>query len=347
MSDLKNIAQELMADGKGILAADESNPTMTKRLDAIGVESTPENRRKFRNALFSTKDMNKHISGVILFEETLEQLGDDGLPIPSILAQLGVLTGIKVDKGTKPWNDKGEKITEGLDGLADRLDRYRELGARFTKWRAVLSPGTCCHISKGNVEANAYALARYARISQQCGLVPIVEPEIIMDHELSIDRVFSITREVLHTTFDQLFRLGVNFNEMILKPNMVLPGYQSKTYIHAPTASSLQLSQELNDLVAEKTVQCLLDTVPGAVPGIAFLSGGQSDHDANDRLNKINKIAEGAHCPWRLTFSYGRGLQQPALKEWDGTDATLTAVQEAFCTAATRTGTASEGKLTL
>jgi fructose-bisphosphate aldolase, class I len=299
------VARAMVVPGKGILAADESTGTITKRFDSIGVESTEENRRDYRELLFRSEGMADFISGVILFDETLRQKGADGTPLVKVLQDQGVIPGIKVDKGAKPLaGSAGESVTEGLDGLRQRLEEYRELGARFTKWRAVI------HIGDGiptpyAMDVNAHALARYAALSQEAGLVPIVEPEVLMDGSHSIDRCFEVTETTLREVFHQLGKQRVALEGMVLKPNMVLSG---------STAQNRAGPEE----VAERTVTCFLRTVPAAVPGIAFLSGGQGDEEATVNLDAINRLAAELNAPWELTFSYGRGLQAAPLQEWEG-----------------------------
>tara|TARA_B100001996_G_scaffold140376_1_gene106741 strand:- start:660 stop:1676 length:1017 start_codon:yes stop_codon:yes gene_type:complete len=328
-SSLVDIANAMVQKGKGILAADESTPTCKKRFDSINVESTEENRNKYRNMLFTADGIENYISGVILFDETLRQnTMEDGVPFPDHLSKLGILPGIKVDKGAKQLaNTSDEKITEGLDGLRDRLKEYYELGARFTKWRAVITigenmPTPYC------LSANAHALARYAALCQEQGLVPIVEPEILMDGVHSIEESYQLTTETLYNVFYELVSQGVELEGMVLKPNMVLSGYDC----------SEQASVEQ---VAEMTVDCFLNTVPAAVPGIAFLSGGQSDELATAHLNAMNQI-DG--LPWNLTFSYGRALQAPALKSWSGKDENISSAQDAFMKRAKFNSLATKGE---
>ena len=328
-SSLVDIANAMVQKGKGILAADESTPTCKKRFDSINVESTEENRNKYRNMLFTADGIENYISGVILFDETLRQSTmEGGVPFPDHLTKLGILPGIKVDKGAKQLANTGdEKITEGLDGLRDRLKEYYELGARFTKWRAVITigenmPTPYC------MSANAHALARYAALCQEQGLVPIVEPEIIMDGTHSIDESYQLTTETLYNVFYELVSQGVELEGMVLKPNMVLSGYDC----------SEQASVEQ---VAEMTVDCFLNTVPAAVPGIAFLSGGQSDELATAHLNAMNQID---NIPWNLTFSYGRALQAPALKSWSGKDKNISSAQDAFMKRAKFNSLATKGE---
>ena len=295
-NSLPEIANAMVEKGRGILAADESTPTCTKRFDSIGVESTEANRNAYRDMLFSTPGMEEFISGVILFDETLRQSTvKDKTPYPAYLTKLGVIPGIKVDKGAHPLpGSDGEKITEGLDGLDARLKEYFNLGARFSKWRAVITIGESLP-SSTCVTANAHALARYAALCQENGLVPIVEPEILMDGSHTIEDSFVITEEVLHSTFYELYGQDVLLEGMVLKPNMVLSGYECSE------------KASVED-VAELTVTVLKRCVPSAVPGIAFLSGGQSDEDATAHLNAMNQIL-GENSPWNLTYSYGRALR--------------------------------------
>ena len=328
-SSLVDIANAMVQKGKGILAADESTPTCKKRFDSINVESTEENRNKYRNMLFTADGIENYISGVIVFDETLRQSTmEGGVPFPDHLTKLGILPGIKVDKGAKQLANTGdEKITEGLDGLRDRLKEYYELGARFTKWRAVITigenmPTPYC------LSANAHALARYAALCQEQGLVPIVEPEILMDGAHSIEESYQLTTETLYNVFYELVSQGVELEGMVLKPNMVLSGYDC----------SEQASVEQ---VAEMTVDCFLNTVPAAVPGIAFLSGGQSDELATAHLNAMNQID---NIPWNLTFSYGRALQAPALKSWSGKDENISSAQDAFMKRAKFNSLATKGE---
>src|SRR2546421_7771612 len=313
-TDLEATAKALVAEGKGILAADESDGTIKKRFDSIGVESTEENRRAYRELLFTTEGIEEHISGVILFDETIRQSAADGTPFPRLLESKGVIPGIKVDKGAKPLAvAEGETITEGLDGLRARLEEYRELGARFTKWRGVISIGKNIP-SEYCLWTNAHALARYAALSQEAGLVPIVEPEVLMDGDHTIERSFEVTSRTLHAVFTELRDQRVQPEGMLLKPNMVLSGYECP-------------EQVSDEEVAHETIRCFRRHVPAAVPGIVFLSGGQSDEQATARLNAMN--ARGPH-PWELSFSYGRALQAPAQKAWRGDPANVEAAQKAF-----------------
>jgi fructose-bisphosphate aldolase class I len=325
--ELELIARALVAPGKGILAADESGGTIKKRFDAIGVESTEENRRAYRELLFTTPGVEDYISGVILFDETIRQSSADGTPFPQLLDSKGIIPGIKVDRGAKDLaNAPGEKITEGLDGLRERLNEYRELGAKFTKWRAVITIGKGIP-SEYCLWTNAHALARYGALAQEAGLVPIVEPEVLMDGGHSIETSFDVTSRTLHAVFTELRDQRVHLEQMLLKPNMVLSGY---------SASQRAGTQE----VAEQTVRCLRAHVPAAVPGIVFLSGGQSDEDATAHLNAMN--AMGPH-PWELSFSYGRALQAPALKAWGGEPANVPAGQAAYLHRAKMNGLARSG----
>jgi fructose-bisphosphate aldolase class I len=326
MDELHETAKALVAEGKGILAADESDGTIKKRFDSIDVESTEENRRAYRELLFTTDGAEEFISGVILFDETIRQSAA-GTPFPKLLSGRGIIPGIKVDKGAKPLaNAPGETVTEGLDGLRDRLNEYRELGARFTKWRAVISIGDGIP-SEYCIWTNAHALARFAALSQEAGLVPIVEPEVLMDGEHTIERSFEVTSRTLHAVFTELRDQRVEPEGMLLKPNMVLSGYESG-------------SQTSHDEVAGRTLTCLKRHVPAAVPGIVFLSGGQTDEDATANLNAMN--AKGPH-PWELSFSYGRALQAPALKAWRGESANVEEAQKAFYRRAKFNGAARSG----
>jgi fructose-bisphosphate aldolase class I len=311
---LNKVALAMTAPGKGILAADESTGTIKKRFDAIGVESTEDNRRDYRELLFRSAEGMKHISGVILYDETIWQKAKDGTPLVEIIAKSGAIPGIKVDEGTKPLPFcPGELITSGLDKLADRLPKYYEQGARFAKWRAVIDIGDGIP-SYACISANAHALARYAALCQVNQIVPIVEPEVLMDGGHDIDRCYEVTELVLKETFQQLYYQRVKLEGMVLKPNMAIAGKKS-----AKKASVAE--------VAEKTVKMLKECVPGAVPGIAFLSGGQSDEEATAHLDAMNKIG---NLPWRLTFSYGRALQHAPQTTWKGKSENVAAAQRAF-----------------
>jgi fructose-bisphosphate aldolase, class I len=325
--NLEENARALVAPGKGILAADESDGTIKKRFDSIGIESTEDSRRSYRELLFTTEGAADHISGVILYDETIRQSAADGTPFPKLLESQGVIPGIKVDKGaTDLASAPGEKITEGLDGLRERLAEYYELGARFAKWRAVITIGPDIP-SEYCVWTNAHALARYAALSQEGGLVPIVEPEVLMDGDHSLETSFDVTSRTLHAVFTELRDQRVHFEQMLLKPNMVLSGYE------APQRAGVQE-------VAEATIRCFRRHVPAAVPGIVFLSGGQSDEDATAHLNAMN--AMGPH-PWELSFSYGRALQAPTLKAWAGEAANVQAGQAAYLHRARMNGLARSG----
>ena len=330
VDELAATAKALVAPGKGILAADESSGTIAKRFKSIDVESTTEQRRAYRELLFTPQEAADHISGVICYDETIRQSTADGTPLPQLLADQGVIPGIKVDKGTTALPGfPGEKITQGLDGLADRLDEYRELGARFTKWRAVIGIGEGLP-TFGCIAANAEALARFAGLSQEAGLVPIVEPEVLMDGDHGIERCDQATRDTLAEVFAALRRHRVRFDGMLLKPNMVVSGSD------CPTQAGVEQ-------VAEATVAALCDCVPASVPGIVFLSGGQSDEAATAHLNAMNRLGNG---PWQLSFSYGRALQAPALKAWKGEAANAPAAQRAFLHRARLNGAARTGSWT-
>ncbi|HVM16682.1 MAG TPA: class I fructose-bisphosphate aldolase [Gaiellaceae bacterium] len=312
--ELHDTARALVAEGKGILAADESDGTIKKRFDSIGVESTEENRRAYRDLLFTTEGVEEFISGVILYDETIRQSSADGTPFPQLLERKGVIPGIKVDKGAKPLAlADGETVTEGLDGLRGRLEEYRELGARFAKWRATYTIGGG-KPSEYAIWTNAHALARYAALCQEAGIVPIVEPEVLMDGSHTIEESFSVTSRVLHALYTELRDQRVEFEGTLLKPNMVLSGYDCA-------------DQADHQRVAEMTMRCFYRHVPAAVPGIVFLSGGQSDEDATANLNAMNALGEH---PWQLSFSYGRALQAPALKAWRGDPANVEAAQRAY-----------------
>jgi len=327
-ADLQRTARALVPEGKGILAADESFPTIKKRFDSIGIGSTEESRRDYRSMLFTAPGAGDYISGVILFDETLRQKGADGTPLIEVLRGNGMIPGIKVDKGAKPLaGHPDEKVTEGLDGLRDRLNEYYELGARFTKWRAVYTIGDGIP-SPACITANAHALARYAALSQEAGLVPIVEPEVLMDGDHDIDLCEEVTEEALRVVFGELSVQEVLLEGMLLKPNMVVSGKD------CPDQADVEE-------VAVRTVRCLRRTVPAAVPGIVFLSGGQSDEDATLHLNAMNRLPEP--LPWRLSFSYGRALQAAPLKAWGGKAANLSAGQAAFLQRAKANGAATQG----
>jgi fructose-bisphosphate aldolase class I len=326
--DLATTAKALVAPGKGILAADESSGTIEKRFQSIAVESTEENRRAYRELLFTTDGLGEFISGVILFDETIRQRTVDGTAFTEVLGAQGIFPGIKVDKGAKPLAGfDGEKITEGLDGLRDRLTEYVTLGARFTKWRAVITigdgmPTAAC------IRANAEALARFAALSQEAGLVPIVEPEVLMDGGHTVERCYEVTAETQAAVFAALRRHHVRFDGMLLKPNMVVSGSA------CPEQAGVQQ-------VAEATVGCLRDNVPAAVPGIVFLSGGQSDELATAHLDAMNRLGPQ---PWELSFSYGRALQAPSLQAWKGAPANVAAAKAALHHRAELNGAARFGR---
>jgi len=327
MADLESTARALVAEGKGILAADESTGTIKKRFDSIGVESTEENRRAYRDLLFTTEGVEEYISGVILFDETIRQSGHDGTPFPKLLESKGVIAGIKVDEGAQPLAlSRGETVTEGLDGLRARLEEYRGLGARFAKWRATYSidadrPSEYC------VWANAHALARYAALCQEAGIVPIVEPEVLQDGTHSLEQSARATGRALQAVYTELHDQRVDYRGTLLKPNMVLSGYSASDRADV-------------EAVAEATLEILYKHVPAAVPGIVFLSGGQTDEDATAHLSAMNK--RGPH-PWQLSFSYGRALQAPALKAWVGKPDNVEAAQRAYYHRAKMNGAARTG----
>jgi fructose-bisphosphate aldolase, class I len=328
---LESTALALVAEGKGILAADETIPTLSKRFETLGIPPTEQGRRTYREMLFSSPGAAEFISGVIMYDETIRQNSSEGAPLTEILKAQGILPGIKVDTGAKPLaGSPGETVTEGLDGLRDRLREYRGMGARFAKWRAVIHmtdslPGSAC------VRANAHALARYASLSQEQDLVPIVEPEVLMDGPHTIRRCEEVTGAVLHAVFHALFEQGVALEEMLLKPNMVIAGNKCDR-------------QASVEEVAISTLRCLRRHVPAAVPGIVFLSGGQNARLATAHLNAINRLP--GPKPWKVSFSYGRALQDPALEAWHGHDENLAAGQTALYRRARCNGAASVGKYT-
>jgi fructose-bisphosphate aldolase class I len=330
-SSLNETARALVAPGKGILAADESSGTIKKRFDSIGCESTEDRRRAYREMLFTTEGAAQYVSGVILFDETIRQNAADGRTLVSILEGQGIIPGIKVDKGTTPLaKSPDELVTEGLDGLRARLVEYRELGARFAKWRAVIDIGPNIP-SQYCLDVNAQALARYAVLCQDEGIVPIVEPEVLMDGDHSLERCSAVTTATLLTVFDELIKQRIELEGMLLKPNMVIPGKKFAGGKASP------------EEVAEATVQCFREVVPAAVPGIVFLSGGQGDEEATANLNAMNKL--GPH-PWQLSFSYGRALQAPSLKAWKGDDANLGEGQKQYLHRAHMNGLARSGAYT-
>src|SRR5215471_8600472 len=313
--ELSSTIQSIIKPGKGILAADESGPTITKRFQALGIESTEETRRAYRSLLFTTKGAEEYLSGVILFEETLDQKADDGTPLAEVLSRRGIMPGIKVDKGTVPLTGApGDLITQGLDGLGERLKTYKAKGARFAKWREVYAI-TDVNPTPLGIDANAEVLARYAAICQEAGIVPIVEPEVLIDGDHTIERCYEVSEAVLHAVFDALYRHRVMLEGMVLKPSMVLPGKEN-----AKKASPEQ--------VAEATLRVLRRCVPAAVPSINFLSGGQAPEEATANLNAMNVMYPKA--PWVLSFSYARALQDPAMKAWGGRKENVAAAQAAF-----------------
>ena len=334
MSELNKIALKILSNRKGILAADESNGTMTKRLESINVKSSPENRLKFREILFSSKEGMKNIGGVILYDETIRQTASSGKKIPELINSFGSVPGIKVDTGAKrmvsdPANAlrMGETITEGLDGLRERLEEYYELGARFTKWRAVIKINKSCP-SDLTINANAHALARYASLVQEAKMVPIIEPEVLMNGDHNINKCFEVTSKVLQECYRELKFHNVNLEGTILKPNMILPGDKctSRSNVHE---------------IAKMTLKCLKENVPNEVPGIAFLSGGQSEIEATQNLNEINKINDSDFI---ISFSYGRALQQGALKSWGKNQEDILNTQKIFSQRSKMNGLASTGQ---
>jgi fructose-bisphosphate aldolase class I len=327
-TELQSTITDLVVEGKGILAADESHPTMAKRFKAINVESTEESRRVFRTLLLTTPGLGEFISGIILFEEMLGQNTDSGKPLSNVAADQGIVPGIKVDKGTLPLtNASGDLITQGLDGLAERLAHYKDQGARFAKWREVYSIAYHNPTLLG-IEANAEVLARYAAICQSLGIVPIVEPEVLLDGDHTIERCFEVTEAVQHAVFHALHRHRVELEYIILKPSMVVPGKDAQ-------------SKASPEEIAEKTLAQLRRSVPAAMPGINFLSGGQTPEEATTNLNAINAIAGNA--PWQLSFSYGRALQQPVLQIWQGKPENAKAAQKALYKRAKLNGAARYG----
>lgn len=314
--ELKATAQAMVAPGKGILAADESFGTANKRFQKLGIPQTVEMRRAYREMLFTASGIGQYFSGVILFDETIRQSTEAGVPFTQVLSEAGIIPGIKLDAGTKPLAGAPEElITEGLDGLRDRISEYYSLGARFAKWRAVITIGKSIP-SQLCIEANADALARYATLCQEGGLVPIVEPEVLMDGDHTLAQSLAVHQQVLHTVFDRLYLYGIHLDQMILKPSMVIAG------VDCPQQASVEEG-------ARATVGCLGDRVPASVPGCAFLSGGQSDELATAHLNAMNNLFKN-RLPWTLTFSYGRALQQAAMQTWMGKTANVTAAQKAL-----------------
>lgn len=316
LKEIIKTAKTLVADDKGLLAMDESNPTCNKRFAALGIPQNEDTRRAYREMIVNTPGLSESISGAILYDETVRQQKKDGTPFIKAIIDAGIIPGIKVDMSAKDLaGHPGEKITEGLDGLRERLKEYYKMGARFAKWRAVITLGDGIP-SRGCIDANAHALARYAALCQEAGMVPVVEPEVLMNGDHSLDHCFEVTEEVLRTVFKQLYLQRVTLEGIILKPNMVLPG------LTCP-------KQESVDAVADATVDCLLRAVPAAVPGIAFLSGGQSSELASARLNAMN-VRFKNRLPWALAFSYARAIQQPAMEIWNGQEANVLIAQQAL-----------------
>lgn len=333
--ELRQVAKQMVHPEKGILAADESNPTIKKRFDSINVESTEENRRRYREIVMTTTDYEKYISGVILFDETLRQSTQDGTPFPKLLEDRGVLPGIKVDMGAHQLAlaAEGEKVTEGLDGLRGRLEEYRGLGAKFAKWRAVITiagelPSQLC------MDVNAHALARYAALCQEQGIVPIVEPEVLMDGgdmDHDINRAAEVTEATLKAVFAELKKQNVDMQGMILKPSMVLPGKSA--------------DKATPEEIAKATLQVYANTIPAEMPGCVFLSGGQTPDEANANMNAINVAKDASTHPWEMTFSFGRGLQAPVLEAWQGKEENVDAAQAAFLEQSKTSSLARQGKL--
>jgi len=329
VNELRSVAQAIVAKHKGVLAADESSPTIKKRFDTINVESTEENRRRYREILFTTNGIEKNIGGVILYDETLRQSTKDGIPFAKLLDNRGIIPGIKVDKGAKALAlYPGDKVAEGLDGLRERLAEYKQLGAKFAKWRAVIEIDEHKIPSSYAIRANAHALARYAALCQEIDLVPIVEPEVLMDGAHNIERCEAVTSRVLEAVFAELDAHRVMFEGMLLKPNMVISGKKCE-------------QQATAQQIAEATMRCFARYVPAAVPGIVFLSGGQSAEEATDNLNAMN--AMGTH-PWQVSFSYGRALQAPVLAAWKGQEGNVAAAQKALLHRCHLNGLARDGK---
>jgi fructose-bisphosphate aldolase class I len=328
---LEATARALVSPGKGILAADESHPSIGRRFEPLGIPNTEETRRRYRQILLTTPDVAEYVSGVILFDETIRQKADDGTPLVEVLARQGIIPGIKVDRGAKPLaGAPGEQVTEGLDGLRERLAEYAALGARFAKWRAVIAIGPGLPTDRA-IQVNAHALARYAALCQEAGVVPIVEPEVLMDGDHTIARCFEATQATLEVVFHALRGQGAALEGMLLKPNMVLSGKECARQAGIPE-------------VAAATVGCLRRAVPAAVPGVVFLSGGQSEERATAHLNAMN--APGTSHPWALSFSYGRALQESAIRAWRGDPARVAAGQQAFYHRARMNGAARRGQYT-
>lgn len=331
LQQLKETAAAMVAPGRGILAMDESHPTCNKRFEKLGIPTTEEKRREYRHMLLKENEMGQFIGGAILFDETLRQQTLDGQAFAERLQEIGIVPGIKVDKGAKELAlHPGEKVTEGLDGLRDRLNEYYQLGARFAKWRAVITIGADIP-SRACLVANAHALARYAALCQEVDVVPIVEPEVLMDGTHTIERSYAVTHAIQQLVFEHLEEQGVVLEGMVLKPNMVVSGYD------CPQRADV-------GRVAEETIRCLMSTVPPEVPGIAFLSGGQTDEEATEHLNAMNQ--SGQELPWRLTFSYGRALQQAAMQAWNGDSASIDRAAQVILHRARMNGAAAAGRYT-
>jgi fructose-bisphosphate aldolase class I len=331
LDELERTAAAMVAPGRGLLAMDESTPTCAKRLQAVGVENTAANRRRYRELLLGSAGIGDAISGAILHDETIRQATSDGTPFAKLAENSGVIPGIKVDTGARELaGHPGEKVTEGLDGLRERLREYHGLGARFCKWRAVIAIGENLP-SRNCIEVNAHALARYAALCQEAAMVPIVEPEVLIDGDHSLERCYEVTVETQHAVFDALYRQGIHLPGMVLKPSMVIAGKQCPKKI-AP------------EVVARWTIRCLRNTVPAAVPGIAFLSGGQGDEEATAHLNAMNVLGREDCLPWRLTFSYARALQNQAMGKWAGRETNVAAAQRVFLHRARCNAAASKGE---
>ncbi|MGF1479542.1 MAG: class I fructose-bisphosphate aldolase [Cyanophyceae cyanobacterium] len=330
--ELRSTAKAMVAPGRGILAMDESNSTCNKRFSANGIDTTEDKRRDYRELILKAPQLSNYISGAILYDETIRQSTRDGVPLTQVMKEAGIIIGIKVDMKAKDLAMcPGEKVTEGLDGLRDRIAEYYEMGARFAKWRAVIAIGDGIP-SRTCIEANAHALARYAALCQEGGLVPIVEPEVLINGDHTIERCYEVTDETLHAVFNELYRQRVEFDQMILKPSMVISGQD------CPTQASVEE-------VADATIKCLLKNVPASVTGIAFLSGGQSEEQATAHLNQMN-AKYGDTLPWRVTFSYARAIQQPALNHWKGEDSNVEQAQKLLVERAKLNGAASQGEYT-
>ena len=327
--ELKNTAKAMMAEGKGILAMDESNGTCNKRFEKLGIATTEENRRSYRELILTAPNLGNYISGAILYDETIRQSTIDGKSFINVMQEAGMIPGIKVDTGAKDLAGRNnEKVTEGLDGLRERIAEYYRMGARFAKWRAVITIAEE-KPSDGCIEANAHGLARYAALCQEGGLVPIVEPEVLIDGDHTIERCYDVTEKTLHEVFRQLYVQNVDYDQMILKPSMVISGAS------CPTQASVEE-------VAAATIRCLLNTVPPNVPGVAFLSGGQSQERSSAHLNTMN-VNFRSQCPWRVTFSYARAIQQPALDYWKGESVNVAQAQALLVQRAKLNSAASEG----